>query len=66
VRILSSFPIKSLRRQPLSFLKLEAPVVGSDIHVNRSADITSGYWDDPVDKLEDGAFDLRFIHQRVG
>jgi len=46
--------------QPLLFLKLEAPV-GSLIHVNRSTEATSGYWDDPVDRVELNAIDLRFV-----
>src|SRR5436309_659972 len=47
-------------RQPLLFLRLEASA-SSTIHVNRSAEVTSGYWDDPVDRVEQGALDLRFI-----
>ncbi len=30
------------------------------IHVNRSAEMTSGYWDDPVNRVEPDALDLRF------
>ncbi len=31
------------------------------IHVNRSADVTSGYWDDPVNRVEPDVLDLRFV-----
>ncbi|SRR2546422_10528788 len=53
-------PDHIIGRQPLLFLRLEAPA-GSAIHVNRSAEITSGYWDDPVNRVEPDALDLRFF-----
>lgn len=53
-------PDHVIARQPLLFLRLDAPV-GSDIHVNRSIEMTSGYWDDPVNRVQPDALDLRFL-----
>jgi len=53
-------PDHIVARRPLLFLRLEPPV-GSVIHVNRSAEMTSGYWDDPVNRVDPDALDLRFV-----
>jgi len=53
-------PDHVIAREPLLFLRLDAPV-GSVLHVNRSTEMTSGYWDDPVNRVEPDALDLRFL-----
>jgi hypothetical protein len=45
-------------KQPLMFLRLDVEP-SSEIMINRTG--ASGYWDDPVTRIEKGECDLRFI-----